>query len=64
MSASLIVISYYTTVDGVVNINTWFIALIIPIFFILGYKIAIMMAFLFLFIIASLDMNYISFRHE
>jgi len=57
VSASLIVISYYTS-GGVVNINTWFIALIIPIFFILGYKIAIMMAFLFLFIIASLDMNY------
>ena len=57
VSASLIVISYYTS-GGVVNINTWFIALIIPIFFILGYKIAILMAFLFLYIIASLDMKY------
>jgi len=57
VSAGLIILSYYSS-HGVVNINTWFIALIIPIFFILGYRIAMLMAVIFLLLIASLDMNY------
>lgn len=57
VSAGLIILSYYTS-HGIVNINTWFIALIIPIFFILGYRIAMLMAVIFLLLIASLDMNY------
>ncbi len=56
-SASLILVSYYIS-NGVININTWFIALIIPIFFILGYKIALFMAFIFMFMIAMLNLNY------
>jgi len=55
--ATLILMSYYIS-NGVININTWFIALIIPIFFILGYKVAMLMEFIFMFIIAMLNVNY------
>ena len=58
ISAALIIVSYYTS-NGVININTWFIALIIPIFFILGYRIAMIMALFFMIIIAMLNLNYI-----
>ena len=58
VSASLIIVSYYTS-NGIININTWFIALIIPIFFILGYRIAMIMALLFMIIIATLNLNYV-----
>ena len=58
ISASLIIVSYYTS-NGIININTWFIALIIPIFFILGYRIAMIMALLFMIIIAMLNLNYV-----
>ena len=58
ISAILIIVSYYAS-NGVININTWFIALIIPIFFILGYRIAMVMALLFMVIIATLDLNYV-----
>ena len=58
MSASLIVVSYYAS-NGIININTWFIALTIPIFFILGYRVAMVMALLFMILIVVLDMNYI-----
>ncbi len=58
ISATLIIVSYYTS-NGIININTWFIALIIPIFFILGYRIAMVMALLFMIIIATLNLNYV-----
>jgi len=58
ISAALIIVSYYTS-NGIININTWFIALIIPIFFILGYRIAMIMALLFMIIIAMLNLNYV-----
>ncbi len=57
-AAVLIVVSYYTS-QGIININTWFITLIIPIFFILGYQIAMMMALVFMIIVAVLNMSYI-----
>ncbi len=58
ISAVLIVFSYYTS-QGVININTWFITLIIPIFFILGYQVAMMMALVFMVIVVALNMHYI-----
>jgi diguanylate cyclase (GGDEF)-like protein len=58
MSASLIVVSYYAS-NGLININTWFIALIIPIFFILGYRTTMLMAVFFMILIVMLDMNYV-----
>lgn len=57
-SAVLIVVSYYTS-HGIININTWFIALIIPIFFILGYRVAMSMALVFMIIVATLNLNYV-----
>jgi diguanylate cyclase (GGDEF)-like protein len=57
-AAALIIVSYYLS-KGAININTWFITLIIPIFFILGYRVAMFMALLFMIIIAALNLNYI-----
>lgn len=58
ISAVLIVFSYYTS-EGMININTWFITLIIPIFFILGYRIAMIMALFFMIIVAGLNLHYV-----
>ena len=58
IAAVLIVVSYYTS-HGIININTWFIALVIPVFFILGYRTAMIMALLFMVVIAVLDLKYV-----
>jgi diguanylate cyclase (GGDEF)-like protein len=58
VSAIIIVASYYIS-QGALNINAWFMALVIPIFFILGYRISMVFAVLFMVIIATLNINYV-----
>lgn len=58
ISSFLIIFSYYVS-QGSININTWFITLVIPIFFILGYRVAMITALIFMMIIAMLDLNYV-----
>ena len=55
-SLFVIIFSYYIS-DGALNINAWFTALVIPIFLILGYQVAMYMALSFMAVIAIFNIN-------
>jgi diguanylate cyclase (GGDEF)-like protein len=55
-ASGIVIFSYYAN-NGNLNINAWFTALIIPIFFMLGYRVAIVMAILFMTGIALFSLN-------
>ncbi len=55
-SLFVIVYSYYLS-NGKLNINAWFTALAIPIFFVLGYRVAMNMALIFMAIIALFNLR-------
>lgn len=57
-SVGIIVYSYYIS-NGILNINAWFTALVIPIFLILGYRVAMYMAVSFMAIIALFNISLI-----
>ena len=52
----IIMYSYYLSA-GELKINAWFTALVIPIFFILGYRVAMFLALLFMVGIATVNFN-------
>ena len=55
-SVGVIVYSYYIS-NGILNINAWFTALVIPIFLILGYRVAMYMAVSFMVVIALFNIS-------
>jgi diguanylate cyclase (GGDEF)-like protein len=55
-ASGIVIFSYYAN-NGNLNINAWFTALTIPIFFMLGYRVAIVMAILFMTGIALFSLN-------
>jgi len=58
-ASGVVIFSYYAN-SGNININAWFTALVIPIFFMLGYRVAMAMSILFMIAIMlfSLDLKY------
>ena len=55
-ASGIVIFSYYAN-NGNLNINAWFAALAIPIFFMLGYRVAIAMAILFMIGITLFSLN-------
>jgi len=55
-ASGIVIFSYYAN-NGNLNINAWFTALAIPIFFMLGYRVAIAMALIFMIGIALFSLN-------